>query len=140
MKSCRTCKIEKEDSNFWKASKKKDGLQYNCKDCDKNFNKKSKGRREWIYNRRAEMISHLRKIKESTPCADCNKYYKGHIMQFDHISGEKKYNLSKAGTDFSSWQTMEDEIAKCEIVCANCHADRTFNRHMESNSVKTSDE
>ena len=26
-------------------------------------------------------------------------------------------------------ETILDEIRKCELVCANCHAVRTFNRY-----------
>jgi hypothetical protein len=44
-------------------------------------------------------------------------------LTFDHISGEKVFNIGP------SWnqgrKALEDEIAKCEIVCSNCHAIRT---------------
>ena len=35
MKTCRTCKIEKELSNFYKDKQKKDGLYPSCKECVK---------------------------------------------------------------------------------------------------------
>lgn len=66
-------------------------------------------------------------LKESTPCADCEKTYPAHVMQFDHIfeKGEAIANLVRAG---ASLKRLEREISNCEIVCANCHATRTYER------------
>jgi len=49
-------------------------------------------------------------------------------MDFDHREpGSKRHTVSRmigrAGT-----ATILAEIAKCDIVCANCHRDRTFRR------------
>jgi hypothetical protein len=38
MKICKKCKIEKNDSEFTKNIKSKDGLQYKCKECVKDYN------------------------------------------------------------------------------------------------------
>jgi hypothetical protein len=46
-------------------------------------------------------------------------------MQFDHL-GEKDVisNLATTGQRNKVWK----EIEKCELVCANCHAVRTWER------------
>jgi hypothetical protein len=51
-------------------------------------------------------------------------------MDFDHRPGETKcFNLSiAAGQTRLSWEKMEAEIAKCDVVCANCHRERTHQR------------
>lgn len=49
-------------------------------------------------------------------------------MDFDHVSGQKKFNLSAAANKMRSLMAVEDEIAKCEVVCANCHRERTYRR------------
>lgn len=49
-------------------------------------------------------------------------------MDFDHVWGEKKFNLSSAATGRHKIRIIEEEIAKCDIVCANCHRVRTFTR------------
>jgi len=54
--------------------------------------------------------------------------YPHQVMQWDHRPGFEK--LGDLSADF--WgHTREEilaEIAKCDLVCANCHAIRTFSR------------
>jgi hypothetical protein len=51
-------------------------------------------------------------------------------MQWDHLPGAPKVdevsNLVRRGF---RRQSILDEIAKCELVCANCHAVRTHDRY-----------
>jgi hypothetical protein len=42
-------------------------------------------------------------------------------LDFDHVTGTKKINLSKA----KSLRSAMAEAEKCEVVCANCHRVRT---------------
>ena len=49
------------------------------------------------------------------------------VLEFDHVTGEKSYNISnKIGQ--VPLESMMEEIGKCEIVCANCHRIRTAGR------------
>lgn len=68
----------------------------------------------------------LHELKESSPCTDCGKFYPYYVMQYDHISNNKVASVSYLTTN--SWKKLKDEIAKCELVCANCHAIRTHSR------------
>ncbi len=62
------------------------------------------------------------------PCADCGIHYPYYVMEFDHLdSGVKEFNIS-AGVTCASYERLISEIAKCEVVCANCHAERTYQR------------
>src|SRR5690349_10440895 len=61
---------------------------------------------------------------KSVPCADCGIQYDPWIMDFDHVRGEKKYNLNRLMQISVNYQTIRDEIAKCEVVCSNCHRAR----------------
>lgn len=63
---------------------------------------------------------------KSFPCSDCGGSFAPCVMQFDHVRGEKKRHVSKM-VMFSP-DTIAAEIAKCDLVCANCHALRTFVR------------
>jgi hypothetical protein len=48
-------------------------------------------------------------------------------MDFDHVRGKKKFSLSKS-RNASSKMSIRREISKCDLVCANCHRDRTQRR------------
>lgn len=58
---------------------------------------------------------------------DCGGEFHPVCMQFDHREGTKKYRDISKMTNYSMERIME-EIAKCDLVCANCHALRTYNR------------
>jgi glutamate-1-semialdehyde aminotransferase len=69
----------------------------------------------------------MRQLKESTPCADCGNMFPFYVMDFDHISGEKLHNISTL-TNTGQTKRLREELLKCEIVCANCHRERTYRR------------
>lgn len=60
-------------------------------------------------------------------CMDCNIKYPSYVMQFDHIGTDKEYDIANLATH-GSYSKVENEIKKCEVVCANCHAIRTHKR------------
>lgn len=75
--------------------------------------------------RREERVAFIRDLK-ARPCTDCGVQYPYYIMQFDHISDDKSANVSALIT--CSKKRLIEEIAKCELVCANCHFERTYQR------------
>lgn len=71
-------------------------------------------------------------IKLEQGCVDCGYNANAYALQFDHIGDNKKGGVSDLiATDYS-WKTILQEIDKCEIVCANCHAIRTKQRGQHS--------
>ena len=77
----------------------------------------------------------LRNYKSTKSCVDCG--YDKHIeaLHFDHLPGvDKKFCISRVVNSSRSRAEVEAEIAKCEIVCANCHAIRTATRR-EANAL-----
>jgi len=83
--------------------------------------------RSKIYANRRDKLS---TIKLAAGCADCG--YRAHAaaLDFDHLDGtEKKFQM--ASCYGRPWKNVLAEIAKCEVVCANCHRIRTFNRRRE---------
>ena len=70
----------------------------------------------------------VRKIKESSPCADCKKYYPYYVMQFDHLDPTKKRGIVSDIIHNHSLVKALEEMAECDLVCANCHAHRTWKR------------
>ena len=69
----------------------------------------------------------LASIKVERGCADCGYNTHPDALEFDHTPGTiKLFAVSNVGT--RSWISIEQEIAKCEVVCSNCHHVRTANR------------
>lgn len=66
---------------------------------------------------------------KSEPCTDCGIKYDPVCMEFDHLPGFKKeFNIGVGFRRGYGKRRMLDEIAKCELVCRNCHALRTKSR------------
>ncbi|ASZ74720.1 HNH endonuclease [Mycobacterium phage Phabba] len=76
---------------------------------------------------RQRLLSTVREAK-SAPCADCKVSYPYYVMQFDHVRGVKLFNIANASGGRRSMKSLQDEIDKCDVVCANCHAARTWRR------------
>lgn len=70
----------------------------------------------------------LRAYKLSQGCADCG--YRAHwaALEFDHPPGTKSFTIG--GNVRRSYDQLSSEIAKCDVVCANCHSIRTANRRV----------
>lgn len=76
--------------------------------------------------------NHVRRKKvvnsaKEKPCADCGIQYPYYVMQFDHVTGKKTAGVSRLKQSAAK-STVLKEIEKCEVVCANCHAERSFRR------------
>lgn len=86
-------------------------------------------------NRRArdKKFKLLQEIKKN-PCTDCGNKYNPWIMQFDHVADDKVADIRWL-MRYRSWQAVLDEIHKCELVCANCHAERTYQRFIQSGQI-----
>jgi hypothetical protein len=62
------------------------------------------------------------------PCMDCGHRFPAVCMDFDHVRGPaKKYTISSAYRCISM-DRLKEEIAKCDVVCSNCHRIRTAAR------------
>jgi hypothetical protein len=135
-KKCGRCGRRKRADKFYtRMLRGKKQLASYCKPCSltyKNewYSKSTDGRQKQI-QRTAEAKRALReevqRLKSSTPCSDCNKKHPYWRMQFDHVDDNKVAEVSRLVSNGAADLVME-EIAKCELVCANCHTDRTHER------------
>lgn len=73
---------------------------------------------------------YIDKLKVESGCADCKQKFPHYMLEFDHTRGEKKDNVSTLIS--RSWKRLEEEIAKCDVVCCNCHAIRTYTRRQDT--------
>lgn len=117
VKSC-GC-LKREQSRNW-CSRPENPLRRRGKD---SVRYKAGGRQD-----KAEWLLH----EKSNPCTDCGCTYHYSVMQFDHMPerGAKRFeiNTSNVNKNGLTLADLIEERAKCDIVCANCHAWRTWLR------------
>lgn len=134
MKICRVCKEEKEASreNFHYKDKKKGTFRTICIPCWKIYhrnhylqNKKSyvdKARtltKKLVESNTAKLLGYLKE----NPCIDCGETDPV-VLEFDHILGDKEFNISSKLRS-NTWESVQKEVAKCVVRCANCHRRKT---------------
>lgn len=128
MKICGKCKCELSLDQF---NKKGNGHQPFCRDCDKAAaRERYKNNKDWYLSRNREQRNQIRTFVQAAkakPCIDCGIEYPYYVMQFDH-KGNKNFGLAEAVNKKWSLATIQSEIEKCDVVCANCHAERTHKR------------
>ncbi len=86
--------------------------------------KKRESVREWVYE-----------LKNSTACTDCGVQYPSYVTDFDHTGTGEKINTISRLINNGSFRQVQEEIKKCELVCANCHRFRTHKRKNQLNSI-----
>lgn len=79
-------------------------------------------------NQRSILRLFLKEYKESKSCRDCDIFFPHFVMEFDHIGDDKSFNIGGMSSAGVGLATLKREIAKCELVCANCHRLRTWTR------------
>lgn len=140
-KRCSKCKEEKPLDQFNFKDKARGQVQSRCRDCHNAYLKIHYGRNKAKYILKARLFAKKKRIEfgkivtqlKCNPCTDCGKQYPPYVMDFDHINAEDKLDdiaaLLRRGY---GKQTLIDEIAKCELVCSNCHRIRTHNRKINA--------
>jgi hypothetical protein len=80
-----------------------------------------------VRTRQASTLKFLRDLRRRS-CQDCGKFFPPWVMDFDHRDPTKKsFAIMSGKALLKSRVALLAEIAKCDIVCANCHAIRTYN-------------
>lgn len=94
--------------------------------------------KQYYINKAKERKQRLRKMVDeykSVPCMDCGIQYPPHVMDFDHR--ENKFDdVARLVINNVSVKRILDEIAKCDVVCSNCHRVRTYERRATNVSGK----
>lgn len=119
----------KEKSRLCCKCKNPSFKQSMCKSCriiyiGKHYLSNREEYRETKKRQNEKRKKHIAKIKTDSGCIDCkNKSLPSCCYEFDHIRDKIK-NVSKLMT--YSIKRIDAEITKCEIVCRNCHKERTY--------------
>jgi hypothetical protein len=121
--------LVKSESDFHRSTGRP---QFWCKACRKEYDaqywrRTRERRRGQVKSRRHALTAWSRALKEGLPCADCGRVYHHAAMQWDHAhGGDKLDDISNLVRRGFGRKAIADEISKCQLVCANCHAVRTF--------------
>ena len=129
MKRCYVCLETKSPSEFPRRTNGK--LNNRCRSCFRSYLRGHYVANKADYLGRAaasrDVVREIVLKAKSQPCADCGQRYPYYVMDFDHLGDDKRFNISTARFR-ESRAAIEEEIEKCEVVCANCHRSRTHRR------------
>jgi len=129
-KRCSRCGIDRPLREFHRAE---NGRQPWCKSCKREYAaahyQANKARRQADNKRRHnEFLRWYIGLKAGRPCSDCGYVFHPAAMQWDHLPGSSKVADVAVLARRGNRQRVLDEVAKCELVCANCHAVRSCAR------------
>jgi hypothetical protein len=131
MKYCPGCDYDLPDSEFHKNKRERDGLQTRCKQCVSDYGKNNREMfARYDANRQQRRRTWI-EAQKNKPCPDCaaegrNPIWVPVAMQFDHVEGKKIMDIARMMRAHWSLDRVAEEIAKCELVCSNHHAIRTW--------------
>jgi hypothetical protein len=134
MRECGRCHRKKPFKDFAWRRKARGQLDNYCRSCRAEYK-----REHYLANRRryidqaqrrkkvvsAERVEYLVAFLRENPGVDCGEADPV-VLEFDPLR-DKKFGIAQ-GIRNRDWQSVLDEMAKCEVVCANCHRRRTARR------------
>lgn len=131
---CSRCRRVRSASLFRWQNRSKGRRHPQCRDCAKHSNARDRQRNRASYRdakktSQRELREIVKKAKD-VPCIDCGKTYPPYVMDFDHRRGVKVAKVS-ALVYANSVRLLLEEIEKCDVVCANCHRERTFGKKVK---------
>ena len=110
---CRDCRKVYDAARYGKLERER------CREKSRALRKRN---RDFVF---AYLLEH--------PCADCGETDPV-VLEFDHVRGEKEFEVTLRVNNGHSLSKIMGEIAKCDVRCANCHRRRTL---IESGAHRT---
>ena len=72
-----------------------------------------------------EKKAFLRQYKMERGCAVCGYNKMPAVLELDHIDRSKKTMRMKKAAQHMSWARIHAELENCQVLCANCHREKT---------------
>jgi hypothetical protein len=131
-KRCYRCG-PKPVTSFASNTSTADGLQPYCRGCHSTYTQAHYRANSEAYKARANAKRlHLKEVlrlsKLGKPCKDCGHVFEPCSMDYDHLDSNLKTTEVSLLVTCGSEARLLAEIAKCELVCSNCHRVRTRKR------------
>jgi hypothetical protein len=128
LRRCSRCSLQRPESSFNRFGT---GRQWWCRDCFKAYYAERRA-----HHRRRNNALKAQRVREAQelvlafvrahPCVDCHETDPV-VLEFDHL-GPKRAEVSTLVRRGVLEPVLVTEIARCEVVCANCHRRRTAKR------------
>ena len=120
-RTCSKCGIEKNIDQFHRSGMRNGEQLYrsNCKPCANQYHLDRKDKRRKM----------LYEIKKDLCCCMCgysketHKSFRTGALEFHHHEDNKSFSVSDAFSNGYEWSRIINEIEKCIVVCARCHAE-----------------
>jgi 5-methylcytosine-specific restriction endonuclease McrA len=150
MKTCSKCNIQKSENEFFYQDKHAKKLHAQCKVCyighrrktwEEHYHKYGSKYRERALerNRKYKVIRRMQLLEylSDKSCAICG-INDPRVLEFDHIDpATKSFGIAQGLSSTLNWETILDEISKCQILCANCHKIKTAKQQDWYKNLKT---
>jgi hypothetical protein len=134
VQTCTGCGQTKAAEEFGYRNKATGRQHRRCKGCVGQYGRKHYAVHKAQYSassrrnsdaRRWELAKKAQGYLLAHPCVDCGQS-DPLVLDFDHVDpAEKRSTIYRLIHYACSWKTIESEIRKCEVRCANCHHRRT---------------
>lgn len=142
-KICTKCNCEKDLLLFSARKRSKDGRSSWCRACFKtnwekryyehheHYRSSHNESREKLRERNARRVFEYLKSHSCIHCGESDPI----VLEFDHRNSDDKIESVSILIRDSSWERIELEIQKCDVLCANCHrrksaAEFKYKRHV----------
>ena len=93
---------------------------------------RSKKRNKESRKRNKEYIRFVKSLHKCIDCGEDNPV----LLEFDHVRGEKRGNISDMANQAYCIDTIQKEIEKCEVRCSNCHRQVTYERREKKRNLQ----
>jgi hypothetical protein len=132
-KQCCRCKLVKDTSEFHHSVLRRDGLQPYCRACKKLIDREHNRRNPYrnYDHRRAYALRNRKWLREYLKTKQCE--WEGctvsdpDMLVFDHLDPREKLDhISTLAGSSCGLKTLQSEVAKCRVLCANHHQKHTI--------------
>lgn len=123
-RTCSRCLAAKSESEFAPSVWAQTKVTW-CRDCTRLYYKARNAvdghKKENAIRRRRERVAEVRSIKASMGCQVCGERHPA-CLDFHHRDpATKRKTVAEMVAAGWSNEVLETEIAKCDLLCANCH-------------------
>ncbi len=134
-RDCKECCRER--ARFLHAA---DGGEANAQRCLAYHRAHREEQRDKWATERVAKLALVESLKRAS-CVDCRTGFPSECMDFDHVPerGKKVAGISRMVQGTYSMVTLQVELKKCDLVCANCHRIRTARRGWNQWQKKTAE-